>query len=80
MRKKNLTATIVTVLSVALLFLPILVAETQAKDKIGWIGPIYKSLSASLTKGFKAYCMETYPTFNTMAAPVSPAAQPVNNI
>ena len=60
MRNKNLTKTIVTVLSMALLFLPILAAETQAKEKIGWVGPVYKSLSASLTKNFKAYYKETY--------------------
>ena len=60
MRNKNLTTTIVTVLSMALLFLPILVAETQAKEKIGWVGPVYTSLSASLTKDFKAYYKEAY--------------------
>jgi len=60
MRNKNLTTTIVTVLSMALLFLPILVAETQAKEKIGWVGPVYTSLSASLTKDFKAYYKKAY--------------------
>jgi ABC-type sugar transport system substrate-binding protein len=60
MRKKILLATIFTALSVALLLLPILQVEVQAKDKIGWVGPVYKELSASLTKGFKAYYKKTY--------------------
>ncbi|MAF32401.1 MAG: extracellular solute-binding protein [Desulfobacterales bacterium] len=60
MRKKNLTATIVTVLSVALLLTPIIGAKVQAADKLGWVGPVYKELSASLTKGFKAYYKKTY--------------------
>ena len=34
--------------------------EAQAADKIGWVGPIYTELSASLTKGFKAYYKKTY--------------------
>jgi iron(III) transport system substrate-binding protein len=34
--------------------------EVQAKDKVGWIGPIYKELSDSLKKGFKAYYKKTY--------------------
>jgi ABC-type Fe3+ transport system substrate-binding protein len=44
----------------ALLLLPIFTADAQAADKIGWVGPIYKELSASLNKGFKAYYKETY--------------------
>ncbi|HJO63627.1 MAG TPA: hypothetical protein QF571_12505, partial [Desulfobacterales bacterium] len=60
MRKNNLTATIVTVLSVALLLTPIIGAKVQAADKLGWVGPVYKELSASLTKGFKAYYKKTY--------------------
>jgi iron(III) transport system substrate-binding protein len=35
-------------------------AQVQAADKIGWVGPVYKELSASLTKGFKAHYKETY--------------------
>jgi len=59
MRKRILTATIVTVLSIALL-LSIFGTSAQAKDKVGWVGPVYKELSASLTKGFKAYYNKTY--------------------
>ena len=59
MRKRILVLTIFTIFSMALL-LPSLVAETQAADKIGWVGPVYKELSASLTKGFKEYYKKTY--------------------
>ncbi len=60
MKKRILTITIVTVLSMALLLMPIFAAQAQAKDKVGWIGPIYKELSDSLKKGFKAYYKKTY--------------------
>jgi iron(III) transport system substrate-binding protein len=51
----------ILILSVLLLLLPALPVEVQAaKDKVGWVGPIYKELSASLTKGFKAYYKKTY--------------------
>jgi len=60
MKKSVLTTTIVTVLSMALLLLPNLAAEVQAADKIGWVGPVYKELSDSLTKGFKEYYKKTY--------------------
>jgi iron(III) transport system substrate-binding protein len=43
----------------ALLLLPAFTA-VQAADKIGWVGPVYKELSASLTKGFKAYYKKAY--------------------
>jgi len=59
MRKRILTTTIVTVLSL-LLLLPSFAAQALAKDKIGWVGPVYKELSASLNKGFKAYYKKTY--------------------
>lgn len=59
MSKRFLTATIFTVLSM-LLLLPNFAGEAQAKDKIGWVGPVYKELSESLTKGFKAYYKRTY--------------------
>ena len=52
--------TIVTGLSIALLFLPAFTGGAQAKDKIGWVGPVYKELSASLNEGFKAYYKKTY--------------------
>jgi len=60
MRKRILTTTIFTVLSIALLVLPTFMAEAQAADKIGWVGPIYKELSDSLRKGFGEYYKSTY--------------------
>ena len=59
MRKKILTTVIFAGLSVALM-LPSLVPKAQAADKIGWVGPVYKELSASLTEGFKQYYQKTY--------------------
>jgi ABC-type Fe3+ transport system substrate-binding protein len=35
-------------------------AQAQTKDKVGWVGPVYKELSDSLTKGFKEYYQKTY--------------------
>jgi iron(III) transport system substrate-binding protein len=60
MRKRILVTTIFAILSMGLLLLPTLALEAQAADKIGWVGPVYKELSASLTKGFKAYYKKTY--------------------
>jgi iron(III) transport system substrate-binding protein len=60
MRKKILATTIFTVFSIGLLLLPILAEQAQAADKLGWVGPVYKELSASLTKGFKEYYQKTY--------------------
>ena len=60
MRKRILTTTIFAVLSTTLLLLPILSSEALAADKIGWVGPFYKELSASLTQGFKEYYKKTY--------------------
>jgi ABC-type Fe3+ transport system substrate-binding protein len=57
MKKRILTTAMITALSMMLL-LPALSAEAQ--DKIGWVGPIYKELSDSLTKGFKEYYKKTY--------------------
>ncbi len=59
MGKRILTTTIFIVFSMALL-LPAFASKAQAADKIGWVGPVYKELSASLTKGFKAYYKKTY--------------------
>ena len=59
MRKVILTTTIVTVLAMFLL-LPTFSSQAQAADKLGWVGPVYKELSASLNKNFKAYYKETY--------------------
>jgi ABC-type Fe3+ transport system substrate-binding protein len=60
MKKRGLATTTVLALSMALLLLPTLAAEAQAADKIGWVGPVYKELSDSLTKGFKEYYKKTY--------------------
>jgi iron(III) transport system substrate-binding protein len=60
MRKKTLTMAIFTVFSAAFLLLSTIAIEAQAADKIGWVGPVYKELSASLTKGFKEYYKKTY--------------------
>jgi iron(III) transport system substrate-binding protein len=59
MGKKILTTTIFAVLSL-LLLLTTFTAQTQAADKIGWVGPIYKELSDSLRKGFGEYYQKTY--------------------
>ena len=59
MRKRILTTAIFTVFLMALL-VPALAVKAQAADKVGWVGPIYKELSESLTKGFKAYYQKTY--------------------
>ncbi len=55
MLKRILTTTIFAVLAIGLLLMPIYAAKAQAADKIGWVGPVYKELSESLNKGFKAY-------------------------
>jgi len=60
MRKRILTTTICAALSMGLLLLPALMVEVEAADKIGWVGPVYKELSESLNKGFKAYYKKTY--------------------
>ena len=59
MRKRILTTTIVTVFAL-LLLLPSFAAQALAQEKVGWVGPVYKELSASLNKGFKAYYKKTY--------------------
>lgn len=49
------------ILSAVLLLVPALPVEVKAApDKVGWVGPIYKELSDSLTKGFKEYYKKTY--------------------
>ena len=60
MRKRTLAITIFAVLAIALLFVPTFATKALAADKIGWVGPVYKELSASLNKGFKAYYKKTY--------------------
>ncbi|MDT8366383.1 MAG: extracellular solute-binding protein [bacterium] len=59
MRKFISLTAIVTALGM-LLLLPAFATQAQAADKLGWVGPVYKELSASLTEGFKAYYKETY--------------------
>lgn len=34
--------------------------QAIAADKIGWVGPVYKELAESLTKGFKQYYKKTH--------------------
>jgi ABC-type Fe3+ transport system substrate-binding protein len=43
-----------------LMVLTMLAGQPCAADKIGWVGPVYKELSDSLTKGFTAYYKKTY--------------------
>ncbi len=42
------------------LIMPVFSAQSQAADKIGWVGPVYKELSDSLSRGFTAYYKKTY--------------------
>lgn len=42
-------------LAVALFIAASFAPAAHAQDKLGWIGPIYKELAESLTKGFKAH-------------------------
>ena len=60
MRKRILTTTFFIVVSMALLFAPTFAAKGLAADKVGWVGPVYKELSDSLTKGFAEYYKKTY--------------------
>jgi iron(III) transport system substrate-binding protein len=60
MRNKILATAIFAVFAGGLLLLPMLAGQAQAADKIGWVGPVYKELSASLNKGFKEYYKKTY--------------------
>jgi ABC-type Fe3+ transport system substrate-binding protein len=47
-------------IGMAFLLLLVFGANVQAADKVGWVGPVYKELSDSLNKGFKAYYQKTY--------------------
>ena len=62
MKKGIVIWSLFAVISVSMLLLPCLAMEAraQSKDKIGWVGPIYKELSDSLTRGFKEYYSKTY--------------------
>jgi iron(III) transport system substrate-binding protein len=60
MHEKGLSGNHIIVLSTMLLISSIFAIQGQAADKIGWVGPVYKELSASLTKGFKDHYKKTY--------------------
>lgn len=60
MGKSALRATMVAAALLSLVLLPPVGPAAQAADKIGWVGPVYKELSDSLTKGFKQYYQKTY--------------------
>ncbi|NWF54893.1 MAG: extracellular solute-binding protein [Syntrophaceae bacterium] len=61
MKKGGFTRISVFILSGFLLFWGVLTTEAQAqREKIGWVGPVYKELSDSLMKGFKEYYKKTY--------------------
>ncbi len=61
MKVRAFTRITILMISVLLLLVPALPVEVQAaKDKVGWVGPIYKELSDSLRKGFGEYYKKTY--------------------
>ena len=60
MRKTIKITAIFAACSIMLIVLAAFASDVQAKDKIGWVGPVYKELSDSLNKGFKAYYKKTY--------------------
>ena len=60
MRNKILATAIFAVFAGGMLLLPILAAQVQAADKVGWVGPVYTELAESLTRGFKDYYQKTY--------------------
>jgi ABC-type Fe3+ transport system substrate-binding protein len=58
MERRFLTVAFVMIISIAMLFS---VSPAQAQeDSVGWVGPIYKELSDSLTRGFKEFYKKTY--------------------
>ncbi|MEA3360575.1 MAG: extracellular solute-binding protein [Thermodesulfobacteriota bacterium] len=60
MRKKITITAIFTIFSMMFMLLPAFASEAQAKDRLGWVGPVYTELSDSLNRGFKAYYKKTY--------------------
>ncbi len=60
MRRQLFISLGLTCAMAALLLIPAFSVHSQAADKIGWVGPVYKELSDSLNKGFKAYYKKTY--------------------
>lgn len=60
MKKRIFNTAIVTACLFVVPLLLGLPAQVMGQDKIGWVGPIYKELSDSLTKGFKDFYKKTY--------------------
>jgi iron(III) transport system substrate-binding protein len=60
MRRRLIISVCLTGVLAALLLMPAFSTQTQAADKIGWVGPVYKELSDSLTRGFTEYYKKTY--------------------
>jgi ABC-type Fe3+ transport system substrate-binding protein len=60
MKRRILALSACTALVFALVLLPLMAVPSHAQDKLGWVGPVYKELSDSLTKGFKEYYQKTY--------------------
>ncbi|MBN1277264.1 MAG: extracellular solute-binding protein [Deltaproteobacteria bacterium] len=60
MKKRIFNTAIVTACLFVVPLLLGLPAQVTGQDKIGWVGPIYKELSDSLTKGFKDFYKKTY--------------------
>ncbi len=59
--RKNLITFIGFFLCTVAVMLSAVPAGVQAqKEKVGWVGPVYKELSDSLMKGFKEYYKRTY--------------------
>lgn len=73
MKTKALKGAVMVVLAMMFLLSSF---PAQAQDKIGWVGPIYKELSESLTKGFKDYYKKTYDKEVTVTF-LSPGGWPV---
>lgn len=73
MKRKALKGAVMVVLAMMFLLSSF---PAQAQDKIGWVGPIYKELSESLTKGFKDYYKKTYDKEVTVTF-LSPGGWPV---
>ena len=58
-RRLFISVCLAGILAVVLL-MPTFSVQSQAADKIGWVGPVYKELSDSLTRGFSQYYKKTY--------------------
>ncbi len=60
MKGKVFVSVTTLILSAFFLVLPGFPVDVQAAEKVGWVGPIYKELAESLTRGFKEYFRKTY--------------------